>query len=87
MCQESDKKGVLEFCNLCFLGTSVESGVAEAVVLSTGKNTYLGSIASDINKNDHVSDFNKELKKFVFFTFIPNLKTQLYNLNSQNMFP
>jgi Mg2+-importing ATPase len=60
-----DEKGVLEFCNLCFLGTSVESGVAQAVVLSTGKNTYLGSIASDINKNDHISDFNKELKQFV----------------------
>lgn len=61
-----DKKGVIELCNLCFLGTSVESGVAEAVVLNTGKNTYLGSVASDINKNDHVSDFNKELKQFVF---------------------
>lgn len=60
-----DEKGVIEFCNLCFLGTSVESGVAEALVLNTGKNTYLGSIASDLNKNDHVSDFNKELKQFV----------------------
>ena len=60
-----DKKSVIEFCNLCFLGTSVESGVAEALVLSTGKNTYLGSIASLINKNDHISDFNKELKLFV----------------------
>ena len=60
-----NEKGALEFCNLCFLGTSVESGVAEAVVLSTGKNTYLGSIATDINKNDHISDFNKELKQFV----------------------
>lgn len=60
-----DKKGVIEFSNLCFLGTSVESGVATALVLSTGKNTYLGSIAMDINKNDHVSDFNKELKQFV----------------------
>jgi Mg2+-importing ATPase len=60
------EKGVLEFCNLCFLGTSVESGVSEALVISTGKNTYLGSIANDINKNDHVSDFNKELKQFVY---------------------
>jgi Mg2+-importing ATPase len=63
-----EEKGALEFCNLCFLGTSVESGVATALVLSTGKNTYLGSIASDINKNDHVSDFNKELKSFVVLT-------------------
>ena len=61
-----DEKSVIEFCNLCFLGTSVESGVATALVLNTGKNTYLGSVASDINKNDHVSDFNKELKQFVF---------------------
>ena len=63
-----DKKGAIEFCNLCFLGTSVESGVATALVLSTGKNTYLGSIASDINKNDHISDFNKELGQFVILT-------------------
>jgi Mg2+-importing ATPase len=60
-----DEKGALEFCNLCFLGTSVESGVAQALILSTGKNTYLGSIATDIDKNDHISDFNKELKQFV----------------------
>jgi len=59
------KENVIEFCNLCFFGTSVESGTATALVLSTGENTYLGSIANDINKNDHVSDFNKELKKFV----------------------
>ncbi len=60
-----ENKSIIEFNNLCFLGTSVESGMAMALVLSTGKNTYLGSIASDINKNDHVSDFNKELQQFV----------------------
>jgi Mg2+-importing ATPase len=63
-----DKRGAIEFCNLCFLGTSVESGIATALVLSTGKNTYLGSVASDLDKNDHVSDFNKELKQFVVLT-------------------
>ena len=30
--------------NVAFLGTSVESGAASAVVLATGKNTYLGSM-------------------------------------------
>ena len=60
-----ENKSVIELCNLCFFGSSVESGLAQAIVLSTGRNTYLGSIASDINKNDHVSDFSKELKKFV----------------------
>ncbi|MFA4975547.1 MAG: magnesium-translocating P-type ATPase [Candidatus Paceibacterota bacterium] len=63
-----DKKEIIEFSNLCFLGTSVESGIATAIVLNTGKNTYLGSIAYDIGKNDHVSDFNKELKQFVALT-------------------
>lgn len=63
-----EKENIIEFCNLCFFGTSVESGMALAVVLSTGKDTYLGNIASDINKNNHVSDFNKELKQFVLLT-------------------
>ena len=62
---DSAKENIIEFCNLCFFGTSVESGTATVLVLSTGKGTYLGSIASDMNKNDHVSDFNKELKRFV----------------------
>ncbi len=58
-------KNVIEFCNLCFFGTSVESGMAEAIVVSTGKNTYLGSIAFDMDTTEHISDFNKELKLFV----------------------
>ena len=58
-------KNILEFSNICFFGTSVQSGMATAVVISTGKNTYLGSIADDIDNNEHVSDFNKELKGFV----------------------
>ncbi len=34
--------------NICFMGTSVVSGVAHAVVVTTGKNTYLGSLAHSI---------------------------------------
>ena len=60
-----DNKNIIEFFNLCFLGTSVESGMATAVVLSTGKNTYLGKIAGDLKNNMIVSDFTKELKQFV----------------------
>jgi len=63
---ELENKNVIEFWNLCFLGTSVESGMATAVVLATGKNTYLGNIAGDLKNNLIVSDFNKELNKFVF---------------------
>lgn len=63
-----EKENIIEYCNLCFFGTSVESGLATAVVINTGKNTYLGNIANDINKSEHVSDFNKELKQFVILT-------------------
>ncbi len=59
------EKNIIEFCNLCFFGTSVESGMATAIVINTGKNTYLGSIAFDMDSTEHVSDFNKELKRFV----------------------
>lgn len=63
-----EKKNVIELENICFLGTSVESGIGIAVVINTGKSTYLGSIAKDIEEGDHISDFNKELKRFVFLT-------------------
>ena len=38
----------LELKNICFLGTSVESGTATGVVVATGLDTYLGSMASAI---------------------------------------
>ncbi|MEI7688698.1 MAG: magnesium-translocating P-type ATPase [Candidatus Nomurabacteria bacterium] len=60
-----DRDSIIDYCNLCFLGTSVESGVATAIVLSTGKKTYLGMIANDINISEHISDFDKQLKLFV----------------------
>ena len=62
---DPNEKNIIEFYNLCFFGTSVQSGMGTAVVIATGKNTYLGSIARDMTEEDHVSDFNKELKGFV----------------------
>src|SRR5260370_41236864 len=38
----------LELANVCFLGTSVESGSATAVVVATGDQTYFGRMASSI---------------------------------------
>jgi P-type Mg2+ transporter len=38
----------LELGNVCFLGTSVESGSATAVVAATGAQTYFGRMASSI---------------------------------------
>jgi Mg2+-importing ATPase len=38
----------LELPNLCFMGTSVVSGTARAVVVVTGDRTYLGSLAQQV---------------------------------------
>jgi magnesium-transporting ATPase (P-type) len=38
----------LELDNLCFMGTSVISGTASAVVIETGAQTYLGSLAEEV---------------------------------------
>src|SRR6266516_4273700 len=42
---ERGDRTALEQKNLCFLGTSVESGTATAVVVETGPRTYLCSVA------------------------------------------
>ena len=38
----------IEHTNLCFLGTSVESGSATAVIVATGSQTYFGKVASSL---------------------------------------
>ena len=39
------ERSPIELANVAFLGTSVESGTAMAVVVATGRQTYLGSMA------------------------------------------
>jgi Mg2+-importing ATPase len=41
----------LDLTNIAFLGTSVGSGVATAVVVATGKDTYLGGMAQSIQEH------------------------------------
>lgn len=42
----------LELDNLCFMGTSVVSGTATAVVLATGAHTYFGTLAERVTATD-----------------------------------
>ena len=46
-----DGSSPTEIKNICFMGTSVESGTATAVVVTTGIQTYFGSMASSITGN------------------------------------
>src|SRR5271166_2063365 len=53
-----------ELKNTCFMGTSVESGTATAVVVTTGANTYLGSMAESITGDAPPTSFDKGISGF-----------------------
>ncbi len=56
----------IEFRNLCFLGTSVESGTATAIVVATGESTYLGTIARGIVGQQVQTAFDKGVNRFTW---------------------
>jgi P-type Mg2+ transporter len=56
----------LEFSNVCYLGTSVESGTALAVAVATGKQTYFGSMAGSITGQQVETSFDKGIKRFTW---------------------
>lgn len=56
----------LELVNICFLGTSVESGAATAVVLATGAQTYFGSMAGSMVGDVEQTSFDKGVKQFTW---------------------
>ena len=58
--------GPLETANLCFLGTSVESGAATAVVLATGGQTYFGSMAGSVTAEPEPTSFDKGVAQFTW---------------------
>ncbi len=64
--EPSDKKSPLEVKNVCFLGTSVESGTATAVVIETGLKTYLGAMASAITQAPPPTSFDRGVSGFTW---------------------
>jgi magnesium-transporting ATPase (P-type) len=48
----------LERTTITFLGTSVESGASAAVVVSTGKDTYLGGMAQSLQQQPTPTAFD-----------------------------
>jgi Mg2+-importing ATPase len=45
------------------MGTSVVQGSAVAVVIATGKNTFLGKLATEILVKKPINNFERETKK------------------------
>lgn len=63
--RKENKKNILEYQNLCLMGTNVESGIALAVVVLTGRKTYFGSIVESLEKKVE-SDFDSGIKNFIW---------------------
>ena len=59
-------KNVLEFTNLCFMGTNVESGTATAVVIATGSDTYFGSLAKSVIGKKTLTSFDIGINQFTW---------------------
>ena len=64
--QDGTARTPLESQNLCFLGTSVESGSGTAVVVKTGFSTYLGGMAGFITSRTQETSFDKGIKRFTW---------------------
>ncbi|MBO9619575.1 MAG: magnesium-translocating P-type ATPase [Niabella sp.] len=57
------EKSPLELDNICFMGTNVVSGTATAVVVTTGDQTYFGSLSRTIVGTRAETSFDKGVNK------------------------
>ena len=73
----------IEHSNLCFLGTSVESGSATAVIAATGTQTYFGKMASSLAGQQVETAFDKGVKRFVWLmiTFMAVMAPAVFLIN------
>ncbi len=59
-------KSPIELANIAFLGTSVESGSALALVVATGRETYLGGMAASLTEQRPQTAFDKGISRFTW---------------------
>ena len=64
--ETKEESSPTELKNTCFLGTSVESGTATAAVVTTGVQTYLGSMARSITGERVQTSFDQGLNRFTW---------------------
>ncbi|KAJ7564136.1 hypothetical protein O6H91_02G004100 [Diphasiastrum complanatum] len=60
---EDESTPLLDLKNVCFMGTSVESGRALGVVISTGDNTYISTIATYLARRAPINSFQKGVRR------------------------
>ena len=64
--ETKEESSPTELKNTCFMGTSVESGTATAAVVTTGVQTYLGSMARSITGERALTSFDQGLNRFTW---------------------
>jgi Mg2+-importing ATPase len=64
--ETKEESSPTELKNICFMGTSVESGTATAAVITTGLQTYLGSMAHSITGERPQTSFDQGLNRFTW---------------------
>jgi len=64
--EPSDGRSPLELKNLCYLGTSVESGSATGVIVCTGLETFLGTISSALTDQPSETSFDRGIRQFTW---------------------
>jgi P-type Mg2+ transporter len=64
--ETKEESSPTELKNTCFMGTSVESGTATAAVVTTGVQTYLGSMARSITGERVQTSFDQGLNRFTW---------------------
>jgi Mg2+-importing ATPase len=60
------RRAPLELPSVCFLGTSVESGTATALVVTTGLDTYLGAMSKVLAGPPIETSFDKGVRRFTW---------------------
>src|SRR5665213_475133 len=64
--EQKEQAAPTELRNICFMGTSVQSGTATAVVVTTGVHTYLGTMARSITGERTQTSFDAGLNRFTW---------------------
>lgn len=78
-----DVQNPLDLPDICFLGSSVESGTAAGVVVHTGDRTYFGSLAASIVGQRQLTSFDKGVNQFTWLMirFIAVMVPAVFLLN------
>ena len=64
--EDAAGRSPLELTNVCYLGTSVESGAATAVVVAIGLTTFLGGMSSAIVEDQEPTSFDRGMSRFTW---------------------